>query len=361
MQNGRFGNMLELYQHKKVFITGHTGFKGSWLSLWLQELGADVKGYALAPDTTPNHFTQLHLDMDSELNDIRDLETLKKSIHAFQPEIIFHLAAQPLVITSYHDPLLTFSSNIMGTANLLEAARNCDSLKAIVVITTDKVYENINTDAGYSESDPLGGYDPYSASKAAAEIVTQSYIRSFYSPEKLNLTHHTLVASARAGNVIGGGDWAPYRLVPDIIRSIANQKELTIRYPKSTRPWQHVLDCLQGYLLLGSKLLMGEKTFSGAWNFGPSQPSVFTVEEVVNIATTYFNRLQVTLEKSDWHEASKLQLNVTKSLEKLGMQAMYTDHDLFTETFDWYNRYLEQGEVISKQVLKNYMERLPKN
>jgi CDP-glucose 4,6-dehydratase len=249
----------------------------------------------------------------------------------------------------------------MGTANLLEAARNCDSLKAIVVITTDKVYENINTDAGYSESDPLGGYDPYGASKAAAEIVTQSYIRSFYSPEKLNLTHHTLVASARAGNVIGGGDWAPYRLVPDIIRSIANQEKLTIRYPKSTRPWQHVLDCLQGYLLLGSKLLMGEKTFSGAWNFGPSQPSVFTVEEVVNIATTYFNRLQVSLEKSDWHEASKLQLNVTKAREKLGVQAMYTDHDLFTETFDWYNRYLEQGEVISKQVLKNYMERLPKN
>jgi CDP-glucose 4,6-dehydratase len=361
MQNGRFGKMLGLYQNKKVFITGHTGFKGSWLSLWLKELGAEVKGYALEPDTAPNHYTQLNLDMNSELNDIRNLEALQKSIHSFQPEIIFHLAAQPLVITSYHQPLHTFSTNIMGTANLLEAARNCPSLKAIVVITTDKVYENIHTDKGYSETDALGGYDPYSASKAGAEIVTQSYIRSFYAPEKLNITHPTLVASARAGNVVGGGDWAQYRLVPDIIRAISNQEELIVRYPNSTRPWQHVLDCLYGYLLLGSRLMNGEADFSGAWNFGPAEPSHFTVSEVVNIAATYFKGLRVKMEKSDFHEASKLQLNVNKAKEKLGFKGMYTDRDLFTETFEWYHRYLEHGEVISHQILKNYMERLHKN
>lgn len=346
---------LSLYNHKKVFITGHTGFKGSWLSLWLNRLGAEIKGYSLESDTHPNHFGLLKLNIDSEINNINEAEVLNHSIQTFQPEIIFHLAAQPLVLQSYHNPIETFRTNVMGTLNVLEAARNCKSVKAIVIITTDKVYENKEQEEGYVETDHLGGYDPYSASKACAEIVTQSYSRSFFN----STNQGTLVASVRSGNVIGGGDWAKFRLVPDIIRAVLDKQTLEIRYPESTRPWQHVLDCLHGYLLLGEKLMEGKKEYAGSWNFGPVENAHISVQEIIKMASEYFPDIRLNINISEnLHEAGKLQLDVSKARQKLDWTSLYNNVSLFTETFKWYSDFYAKNQVNSQLILDQYLEKL---
>lgn len=241
---------IDFWRGRKVFITGHTGFKGGWLSLWLQELGAEIMGYSLLPSTTPNLFevASIGSGMKTIIGDIRDVNSLREAVKSFKPEIIFHLAAQSLVMKSYADPIDTYSTNFMGTINLFEAARGCDSVRAIINVTSDKCYENKEWDWGYRETDPMGGYDPYSNSKGCAELLTSAYRNSFFNKQGVSL------ASARAGNVIGGGDWAEYRLIPDIFRALANGQSLNVRNPQSIRPWQHVLEPLAGYITLSESL-----------------------------------------------------------------------------------------------------------
>ena len=267
----------EFYSGKRVLVTGHTGFKGSWLTLWLTIMGAKVLGYALEPNTDPSLFNVLNLqkDIDHVIGDIRDFEKLREVITEFKPEIVFHLAAQPLVRLSYREPRLTYETNVMGTVNLLEAIRQTKSVRAVVNVTSDKCYENKEWVWGYREIDPMGGYDPYSSSKGCSELITAAYRNSYFKNTE------AAVASARAGNVIGGGDWAEDRLIPDIVRSLSQGKQIIIRNPKATRPWQHVLEPLSGYLLLGKLLYEKGQEFAEAWNFGPSDSSVMTVEEIV--------------------------------------------------------------------------------
>ena len=269
------------WNNKNVLITGHTGFKGSWLSLLLNKLGSNVFGLSLEePVTTPNLFSVLNINslVDDGRGDINQLESCISIMQNAKPEIIFHLAAQPLVRKSYKSPISTYMTNIIGTANILEAARFCDSVKTIVIVTTDKCYENIEKSFGYTETDPLGGYDPYSSSKACAEHVSSAYFRSFFKDKGVGL------ATARAGNIIGGGDWSADRLIPDIVKSFFKNEKLIIRYPKATRPWQYVLDPLRGYLMLADSLYGKPDDFSGAWNFGPDQNSVKTVQDTVENA-----------------------------------------------------------------------------
>ena len=257
-----------IYKKRRGLITGNTGFKGSWLGLWLYELGAIVHGLSLEPKTNPNHYTLANYKIETDLIDITDFEKVKKSVDTFYPEIIFHLAAQPLVEYSYNNPLETFNTNIIGTANLLEASKNNNSLKAIVIVTSDKCYENREWIWSYREFDPLGGYDPYSASKACSEIIISSYRNSFFNIDEYHKSHNILIASARAGNVIGGGDWSEDRLIPDIVRAASCNKTVIIRSPNALRPWQHVLEPLSGYLLIGQKLLEEKKNMPkhGIWD-----------------------------------------------------------------------------------------------
>ena len=267
-----------IYKGKKVFLTGHTGFKGSWLALWLTKLGAKVCGYSLEPNTTPSMFEELNIKdyiEKSIIGDILDYEFLNNSIKDFQPDIIFHLAAQPLVRLSYFEPIQTYKTNVIGTLNVLEASRNCKSVKAFVNVTTDKCYENKEIEQGYKEDDPMGGYDMYSSSKGCVEILSSSFRRSFLQEE-----NSMAMATARAGNVIGGGDWALDRLIPDCIRSINKEIDIEIRNPVAVRPWQHVLEPLSGYLLLGQKLLEDGQKYAEGFNFGPNEESVLTVAEV---------------------------------------------------------------------------------
>lgn len=266
-----------VYKKRKVLITGHTGFKGSWLTFWLSQMGADVLGYALEPDTNPNHFSMLDLPIASVIGDIRDIEHLTRVFDRFQPEIIFHLAAQSLVRRSYDDPAETFKTNVIGTVNIFEACRRTSSVRAVINVTSDKCYENREWLWGYRENDPMGGYDPYSASKGCAELVTSAYRNSFFNLAEYDRKHYTLLASVRAGNVIGGGDWAKDRIMTDIMEAVSQGEKLYIRNPRATRPWQHVLEPLSGYLLLGQKLLEGEKEFAEAWNFGPNDDGAISI------------------------------------------------------------------------------------
>lgn len=266
----------DIFRNKRVLLTGHTGFKGSWLAIWLTGLGAQVIGVSLSPETEPNHWDLLGLDLDDRRVDIRDADAILNIFTETKPELVFHLAAQPLVRRSYRDPLETWSTNVMGTANVLDACRLTESVRAIVVVTTDKCYENQEWPWGYRENDRLGGHDPYSASKAGAELVAASYRHAFFSNED-----GPLLATARAGNVIGGGDWSEDRLIPDLVRATVNNQSLEIRSPNATRPWQHVLESLSGYLLLGQKLLEGQKDFAAPWNFGPEPEGNRSVAEVL--------------------------------------------------------------------------------
>ena len=347
VKNQFFGNT---YKERRVLITGHTGFKGSWLSLWLKELGASITGVSLPPETTPNHWDLLKLEIADNRMDIRDINRLQKIVEDCQPEIVFHLAAQPLVRRSYRDPLETWSTNVIGTANLLEACRHCPSVKAVVVVTTDKCYENQEWQWGYRENDRLGGHDPYSASKAAAELVVASYRQSFFNKQEA-----ILIASARAGNVIGGGDWSEDRLIPDIIRSVENNESLVIRSPKATRPWQHVLESLSGYLLLGEYLLSAESSFAEAWNFGPGTEGNQNVEKVLSLIKKDLPlfRWEQTSEIQP-HEATLLQLDSAKAQQRLKWNPVWSFEEGIAETAKWYKQYVENGEVISLQQIQKY-------
>lgn len=348
---------LEIYKHKKVFITGHTGFKGSWMSLWLKKLNAEIVGYSLLPQTLPNHFDLLNLDIYSHFENICNLEILKKAIKASNPEIIFHLAAQPLVRESYLYPVETYQTNIMGTINLMEAARHCDSVKVIVIITTDKCYENKEQLSGYKETDRMGGFDPYSSSKGCVELLVSSYRNSFFNINEYKRTHEVLVATVRAGNVIGGGDWSKDRLIPDLIRAASKGEATKIRYPNATRPWQHVLEPLSGYLMLGKKLLEGDKTFSGPWNFGPEEKQVISVGEVLNLASKYWYKIKYEEENSSQllHEAGLLSLNIDKSKLKLGWKPLWNNQITIQKTIEWYKSFYESKVLLSEEQLNLYI------
>ena len=335
------------YRRRRVLLTGHTGFKGSWLTLWLTELGASVVGVALPPDTTPNHWNLLGLDISDHHLDIRDYTALARILKEVRPEIVFHLAAQPLVRCSYRDPLGTWSTNVMGTANLLEACRQTEGIRAIVAVTTDKCYENKEWARGYNETDRLGGHDPYSASKAAAELVAASYRSAFF-----HEAHSPLLATARAGNVIGGGDWSEDRLIPDLVRAITSGGLLEIRSPQATRPWQHVLESLSGYLLLGQKLLEGRREFAEAWNFGPAPDDNRTVADVLMRLKIHWPELdwEVT-DRSHPHEADLLYLDSAKAHVQLGWRPTWSLDDALAATAGWYRAYQSGGRVDSRSQL----------
>ena len=346
-----------IYKTKKALITGHTGFKGSWLALWLTQMGADVLGYSLDPNTTPNHFSMLDMPMESVIGDIRDGKNLSDVFKRFQPEIVFHLAAQPLVRQSYNEPVETFQTNVMGTINLFEACRQTPSVRAIINITSDKCYENREWVWGYRENDPMGGYDPYSASKGCSELVTSAYRNSFFNLDDYGSRHNTLVASARAGNVIGGGDWARDRIVTDLMEAVSQGKKLYIRNPRATRPWQHVLEPLSGYLLLGQKLLQGNQKFGEAWNFGPNDDGAVPVVQMVQKMQRTWHKIdyQVEQNENDPHEAGLLKLDCSKARMKLNWKGTWDTSTTFAKTVEWYQRYYENQQVITESQLKEYV------
>ncbi len=349
-----------IYKGKKVFITGHTGFKGSWLCLWLGVLGAKVAGYSLEPNTTPSMFSELNIREKIEksvIGNILDSEKLEKEMSDFKPDIVFHLAAQPLVRLSYNEPKLTYETNVMGTLNVLEAARKCKSIKAFVNVTTDKCYENKEINRGYREDEPMGGYDMYSSSKGCVEIMSASYRRSF-----LQDKNSYAMATARAGNVIGGGDWAQDRLIPDCIKSINNNKKIEIRNPIAIRPWQLVLEPLSGYILLGQKLLEEGKKYAEGFNFGPKEESVLRVQDVVKNVVENYGKGGVTVLKQDnLHEAGILMLNIEKAKAILNWEPTYTADFAIKETVEWYKHfYAKDVDMVEFSIrqIKNYEEKI---
>jgi CDP-glucose 4,6-dehydratase len=346
-----------IYKGKRVLITGHTGFKGSWLALWLTSLGANVTGYALQPPTKPNHFDLLDLHLTSTIANILDREALRSALEQCQPDIVFHLAAQPIVRESYAFPVETFDTNIMGTVHVLDACRSYGKVQAIVNITSDKCYQNIERLEGYTESDPMGGDDPYSASKGAAEIVSQAFRHSFFNPKDYGHKHHTLMANVRAGNVIGGGDWAKDRLIPDIMRATNAGEPVTIRNPQAVRPWQHVLEPLSGYLHLGWKLLEGEAAFADNWNFGPLDSASLTVGEVTTFAQKYWDEIKFTVQPSvsQVHEATLLVLDSSKARKQLQWQSLWDNEKTFARTVEWYKDFYQRKQLNSNRDLAEYV------
>ncbi|MBE0619359.1 MAG: CDP-glucose 4,6-dehydratase [Burkholderiales bacterium] len=341
----------DLWRGRSVMLTGHTGFKGGWLTLWLHHLGAKVHGYALGPPTEPCLFEVARvgsvLASDTRA-DLADLVQLKSTLGKAQPEVLFHLAAQPLVRESYRDPLGTLATNVIGTANVLEAARAVDSIRAIVLITTDKVYDNREWAYPYREIDPLGGHDPYSASKAAAEIVAASYRRSFFAGEA---RHPARVATARAGNVIGGGDWAMDRLVPDCLRAFAADEPVRLRFPRAVRPWQHVLEPLAGYLQLAERLLAREGAkFARAWNFGPDASGDATVGEVAEGAARLWGegaRVERAPAAKNPHEAGLLRLDSTSARNELGWRPRWSLEQAIEQTVAWHRAWNRDADMTA--------------
>lgn len=332
------------WRGRRVFLTGHTGFKGSWLSLWLQGMGAELCGFALAPPTTPSLFETAHVGrgMQSVIGDIRDAQALREALVAFRPEIVIHMAAQPLVRLSYHDPVMTYSTNVMGTVHLLEAVRAADSVRAVVNVTTDKCYENKEWVWAYREDEPMGGYDPYSSSKGCAELVTSAYRRSFMGAGQVAL------ASARAGNVIGGGDWAADRLVPDILRAFEQSQPVRIRNPHSTRPWQHVLEPLSGYLVLAQHLCAADgHRFAEGWNFGPREEDARPVQWIVErMARTWGDDASWALDGGEHpHEAHYLKLDVSKARAQLGWRPAWTLGHALEAITTWHRTWLKGEDV----------------
>lgn len=343
-----FGNS---YHQRRVLVTGHTGFKGSWLALWLSRMEAQVTGVALDPDTAPNHWDMLGLPANDHRRDIRDLAGLSKIVQDAKPEIVFHLAAQPLVRRSYREPVETWSTNVIGTTHVLEACRQQPGVRAVVVVTTDKCYRNKEQIRGYRENDELGGHDPYSASKAAAELVVSSYRQSFWSAPG-----SPLLASARAGNVIGGGDWSEDRLIPDAARAIASGQSLEIRSPNATRPWQHVLESLSGYLLLGQQLLGGQVRFADAFNFGPGADGNRTVSNVLDNLRQHWPGLRWRQTATPQvHETTLLQLDSTKAQRELGWLPVWSIDQGLQKTAEWYHRHATNGQVASVEQLEAFI------
>ena len=345
------------YKDKIVLVTGHTGFKGSWLVYWLNRMGAKVIGYSLEAPTLPNHIGLLDLDIISIIGDIRDLDKLNEVFQKYKPDIVFHLAAQPLVRLSYLNPIETYETNVIGTLKVYEACRKAN-VKAIVNITSDKAYENKEWIWGYRENDPLGGYDPYSSSKGCADLLTNSYRSSYFNLDNYKRTHETLLSSCRAGNVIGGGDWAKDRLITDIMLSVSQKKKVSIRNPKATRPWQHVLEPLSGYLLIGQKLLENRKEFAEAWNFGPSDEGSITVEEVVNNVKKYWDVIEYEVNEdiNQLHEANLLKLDCSKAHIKLKWKDVWNSDTTFEKTVKWYKNFYEKNVILTSKDLDDYIK-----
>lgn len=343
MEKMNYKEHLNIYRNKKVFITGHTGFKGSWLTSILLELGAIIMGYSIDVGEDYNIFNLSNLKnkIIHKIGDIRDFELLNQCIQEFKPNFVFHLAAQALVKKSYLNPIETYSTNFMGSVNLLESVNKCDSINSLIFVTSDKCYENNEWVWGYRENDKIGGIDPYSSSKGAAEILFNSYNNSFY-----HLKTNFGAASVRAGNVIGGGDWSDNRIVPDCIKSIRHDKTIILRSPNSTRPWQHVLEPLSGYLLLGSKLFIEPKKYQGSWNFGPSSSNIKTVYDLADFLIKKLGKGNIKLENNNqFHEANLLQLNCDKANQLLKWKPMWDVESSFLETALWYKAYLNNEDV----------------
>jgi CDP-glucose 4,6-dehydratase len=342
MEIDKCKNPLALYNDKTVLVTGHTGFKGSWLSIWLRELGAKVIGFGLDPITSEDNFSASHLsDKITDIRgDIRDLDRLQLIFDTYKPEIVLHLAAQPIVRLSYENPKETYETNVIGTLNVLECIKNSQTVKVGVMITTDKCYENREQIWGYRETDALGGYDPYSSSKACAEILISSYRNSYMNPSEYE-KHGKVIASARAGNVIGGGDWQRDRIIPDCIRALTGGAPIEIRSPLAVRPWQHVLEPVYGYLLLGANMYEKGVEYSGAWNFGPDFNSIVTVETIVKVLLEKWGdgKWNDVSDKKKPHEANILNLDCTKAKVLLNWTPKLSIEEALTYTVDWYKNY----------------------
>lgn len=347
------------YNGKRVLITGHTGFKGSWLSIWLHELGAEVVGVGLEPFSDRDNFVlsgiggKIKADIRT---DIRDGQKMKEIFREYQPEIVFHLAAQPLVRLSYKIPVETYETNVMGTINVMEAIRATESVKVGVMITTDKCYENKEQIWGYRENEPMGGYDPYSSSKGAAEIAISSWRRSFFNPADYGTKHHVSLASVRAGNVIGGGDWALDRIIPDCIKALETGKSIEIRSPKAVRPWQHVLEPLSGYMLLAQKMWNEPTRYCEGWNFGPRTESIATVWEVASLLVSDYGNgvLNDVSNPNSLHEANLLMLDISKAKFRLGWEPRMNLSQCMELVADWYKRYKHEDvySLCLKQIGK---------
>jgi CDP-glucose 4,6-dehydratase len=343
------------YAGRRVLVTGHTGFKGSWLTQWLLLLGAEVTGYSIGVPTQPSLYESLGLldHIQDVRGDVRQLQDVQVAMNQAAPEVIIHMAAQPLVLLSYADPVMTFETNVMGTANVLEAARYCPSVRSVVIVTTDKCYANNEWPYGYREADALGGHDPYSASKAAAEMVVASYRQSFFGAGSTS-GNRTGVASVRAGNVIGGGDWAADRLVPDCIRALAEEKPILVRNPGSVRPWQHVLEPLAGYLWLGALLARDPAQYGGAWNFGPDPEGAVSVEQVVSQVCQAWGgvaRFETGTAAHALSEAGILRLDCTKARSQLGWAPVYAVSEAIQHTVTWYHSTMEDaGQAVNLTV-----------
>lgn len=351
------------YKGKRVLVTGHTGFKGSWLSIWLHELGAEIIGVALDPFTERDNYVLSGIGNKIKADiraDIRDGKRMKEIFQEYQPEIVFHLAAQPLVRLSYDIPVETYETNVMGTINVMEAMRVTDSVKVGVMITTDKCYENKEQIWGYRENEPMGGYDPYSSSKGAAEIAIASWRRSFFNPADYGSKHHVALASVRAGNVIGGGDWALDRIIPDCIKALEAGKPIEIRSPKAIRPWQHVLEPLSGYMLLAQKMWIEPTKYCEGWNFGPRAESITPVWDVAQDVVKYYGS-GTLIDVSDsniQHEAKLLMLDISKAKFLLGWEPRMNIHQCVELTVEWYTRYTKE-EVYSLCInqIQKYIEK----
>ena len=347
----------QFWKGKRVFVTGHTGFKGSWLSLWLQLMGAEVKGFSLTPPTQPALFDVAKVgdNMQTEIGDIRNLQQLSQSIRAFNPDVLLHLAAQPLVRLSYKEPVDTYSTNVMGTVNVLEAARYTPNLKSVVIITTDKCYENREWEWGYRENEPMGGHDPYSNSKGCAELVVSAYRRAVFYTNKT-----AALASARAGNVIGGGDWADDRLIPDILRAFEKQQPVIIRNPLSTRPWQHVLEPLSGYLVLAERLYNEGNAFAEGWNFGPKDDDCQSVQWILEKMVKFWGEgARYEWDKSEQpHEANFLKLDCSKAATRLKWHPQWRLADTLEKIVHWHRSWLQGADMQTRCLyeIKGYME-----
>lgn len=343
-----------VYKDKKVFITGDTGFKGSWLALWLNAMGADVYGFSLPPKSVKDNFISTNLEriIHHQDGDIRDFRFLREQLNSIQPDFVFHLAAQPLVLESYQNPHYTFETNLMGTVNVFEAARSVPSIKVILNITSDKCYKNIESNDGYKETDAMGGKDPYSASKGCSELITTSYFNSFF-----NLDNKCKIASVRAGNVIGGGDWAENRIVPDFFRSIQNKKDLVIRNSDSIRPWQHVLEPLSGYLLTGAGLYLQSIESGEGWNFGPTFHNNITVVNLIEkmIQISGIGKFKVEADIVKPYESKLLKLDVHKAKKHLRWNQVLTLDETIEFTVDGY-----MAEISKKNIYQNRIEQINK-